>query len=230
MRVAITGSTGLIGNALVDHFRRRGDSVTRVVRSYSGVAPQERVVVWNPEGGTIERDGLAGHDVVVHLAGEPIAGVWTPGRKARIRRSRVLGTSLLARTIAELDVKPAVVLSGSAVGIYGSRTGPVDESTAAGKGFLASVAAEWEAATRPMEDVGIRVAHLRFANVLSPQGGVLAALLPVFRLGLGARFGSGDQCWPWVALDEIGPIVDHIIQLPELAGPVNVAVPSNTTN
>jgi uncharacterized protein (TIGR01777 family) len=230
MRVAITGSTGLIGSALVAHFRSRGDSVTRVVRSYSGVAPQERVVVWNPEEGTIEREGLAGHDIIVHLAGEPIAGVWTPGRKSRIRRSRVLGTALIARTISELQAKPSLVLSGSAVGIYGTTGGAADESTAPGSGFLATVATEWEAETRPIQDAGIRVVHMRFANVLSARGGTLAALLPVFKLGLGARFGSGEQCWPWVALDEISTIVDHIISHVELAGAVNIAAPASNTN
>jgi uncharacterized protein len=230
MRIAITGSTGLVGSALVEYFRARGDNVTRVVRSYAGVPPQERAVVWNPQGGTIEAEGLRGHDVVIHLAGESIAGVWTPGRKKRILRSRVDGTTLLARTLAGLADGPQLLVSASAMGYYGTRTGPTDETAPPGTGFLADVARQWEAATVTAEQAGIRVVHMRLANVLSPRGGALAALLPIFRLGLGARFGSGEQCWPWIALDDVAPAVHHLVQNPALAGGVNFVAPQRTTN
>lgn len=230
MRIAITGSTGLIGSAIVENFRQNGDTVTRIVRSYAGIAPQERAVVWNPREGTIEAEGLRGHDAIIHLAGESIAGVWTPGRKSRILRSRVDGTTLLARTIASLDEKPAVLLSGSAMGFYGSTTQPADESAPQGEGFLADVVGKWEQATTPAEAAGVRVVHMRFANVLDREGGVLGPLLPLFRLGLGAKFGSGTQCWPWVAIGEIPAIVRHLIDHTELRGPVNVVAPQTTTN
>ncbi len=230
MRMAITGSTGLVGTALVDTFRARGDSVTRIVRSYAGVPPSERAVVWNPREGTIEAEGLRGHDVVIHLAGESIAGVWTPGRKQRIVSSRIQGTTLLARTLADLDEKPAVLFSASAMGFYGDRSEDVDENSVAGDGFLADVAKQWEASTEAASKAGIRVVHMRLANVLSPKGGVLAALLPVFKLGLGAKFGSGEQCWPWLALDDIAPAIMHLIDHPEINGPVNFVAPDKTTN
>lgn len=230
MRIAITGSTGLVGHSLVTWFRERGDAVTRVVRSYNGVSPQERAVVWNPREGTIEADGLRDHDVIIHLAGESIAGVWTPGRKNRILRSRVDGTSLLSRTLASFDQPPSLLVSASAVGWYGTRAETVDETAKQGSGFLADVVAQWERATAAAEDAGIRVAHMRIGNVLSAEGGVLATLLPLFRLGLGAKFGSGDQCWPWIALTEIAPVVSHLIDQAGIAGPVNVVAPQRTTN
>ncbi len=230
MRIAITGSTGLVGSELVRFFRGRGDHVTRIVRSYSGLPANERAIVWNPRAGTIESEGLRGHDVIIHLAGESIAGVWTPGRKRRIEESRVSGTTLLARTIAALPELPRVLLSASAMGYYGSRSGPVDESAGPGAGFLADVAVKWEAATAPAERSGVRVAHMRFGNVLSRDGGALGALLPIFRLGLGAKFGDGSQCWPWIALPDMGPAMLHIVEHEEIAGAVNFAAPERTTN
>jgi uncharacterized protein (TIGR01777 family) len=230
MRIAITGSTGLVGTEIVRFFRSRGDHVTRIVRSYSGLPPNERAIVWNPREGTIEADGLRGHDVIIHLAGESIAGVWTPGRKRRIEASRVNGTTLLARTIAALPELPRVLLSASAMGFYGSRGGPVDETAGAGSGFLAGVARKWEESTAAAERSGVRVVHMRFGNVLSKDGGALAALLPVFKLGLGAKFGTGAQCWPWIALPEMGPAMLHLIEHEDIAGPVNFAAPEQTTN
>lgn len=230
MHIAITGSTGLIGKALVRHFRERGDSVTRIVRSYAGVQPQERVVVWNPRAGTIEAEGLRRVDVVIHLAGESIAAVWTPWRKRRIERSRVDGTTLLSRSIADLTDGPRVMLSGSAVGFYGERPQETDESGPAGSGFLAGVVEKWEASTATAEAAGIRVIHMRLGNVLAAEGGALATLLPLFRLGLGAKFGSGDQCWPWVALEDVPHMASHLIAHAELSGPVNLVAPQKTTN
>jgi uncharacterized protein (TIGR01777 family) len=230
VRIAITGSTGLVGTALVRHFRASGDEVTRVVRSYAGITPQERAVVWNPREGTIETEGLRGHDVVIHLAGETIAGVWTPGRKSRIRRSRVDGTTLLARTLAALPERPPLFISGSATGYYGTTDKTVDESGSPGTGFLAGVVREWESSTAAATAAGIRVVHLRLGNVLAGDGGVLGALLPLFRLGLGARFGDGRQCWPWISIDEIAPVVRHLIAHEEIHGPVNAVAPSSSTN
>jgi uncharacterized protein (TIGR01777 family) len=232
VRFAITGSTGLVGNALRKRLATEGHEVTRVVRSFGGVGPGEKVVIWHPSDGTIEAAGLEGHDVVVHLAGEPIAGVWTEGRKRRILDSRKQGTSLLAKTLASLERPPALLLSASGMNFYGDRPSsqPLTESSPPGTGFLADVVREWENATEPAEVAGIRVVHMRSANVLSPNGGVLGTVLPIFRLGLGARFGDGDQVWSWIAIDDSIGAMLFLTTKPEISGPVNFAAPNPVTN
>jgi uncharacterized protein len=232
VRIAITGATGLVGSALARFFRERGDSITPVTRSLGSVGHGERAVVWHPDRGVIEAQGLENHDVVIHLAGESIAGVWTAGKKRRIRESRVQGTTLLAHTLAGLDAPPRVLVAASAMGIYGHQPPErvVDESVPPGRGFLAEVGREWEAAAEPARAAGIGVIHMRLANVLSPRGGMLAALLPVFRLGLAASFGSGRQPWPWIALDDIAPALAHILARPEITGPVNFVAPDPVSN
>jgi uncharacterized protein len=232
MRIIITGSTGLVGSALVRHFTSRGDGVTGLSRR-AGSAPggHETRVAWDPERGMIDAAALEGHDVAIHLAGESIAGVWTESKKRRIRESRMQGTLLLAHTLAELDRPPRVLLSASGFTIYGDRGDePVTESTPTGSGFLPDVAREWEASTAPAAEAGIRVAIMRFGNVLSPDGGFLDALLPVFRLGLGVQFGDGRARWPWVALEEIPFVVDHLLAHEEIRGPVNVVAPEVPTS
>lgn len=232
MRVAITGATGLVGRAAAEAFRAAGHRITPVTRSLGSVGHGERAVVWHPERGIIEADGLEGHDVVIHLAGESIAGVWTPGKKRRIRESRVQGTTLLARTLARLKDKPQALFSASAMGIYGTHPPEreIDESVPPGTGFLADVGREWEASTQAAEEAGIRVIHMRFGNVLSPEGGMLATLIPIFRLGLAASFGSGRQMWPWIALEDIPPAIVHLLERPEIAGPVNFVAPDPVSN
>jgi hypothetical protein len=232
MRVAITGSTGLIGSALREAMRARGHEVTRVVRSLTSIPPGEHAVVWHPETGEIEAHGLEGHDVVIHLAGESIAGVWTAGKKRRILESRKRGTTLISKTVSSLERKPAVLLSSSGIGIYGDRDPEEEltEASAPGSGFLAEVGKAWEAATRPAEDAGIRVVHMRTANVLTPRGGMLATLLPVFRLGFGAPFGSGNQVWSWIALDDMLGAIFHVLDHSGIRGPVNFAAPGAVSN
>lgn len=232
MRFAITGSTGLVGTELTQVLRQNGHDVTRVVRSFSGLAPTERPVVWHPEDGAIEAQGLESHDVVIHLAGETIASLWTAGKKRRIRDSRVLGTTLLARTLAGLARPPRVLLSASAFDIYGDRPAreQLDETSARGTGFLPEVVAAWEDSTRTASETGIRVVHTRFGNVLSPRGGMLGVLLPLYRLGLGSKFGDGTQYWPWIALPEIAPAMLHVLERPEISGPVNFVAPEQVTN
>jgi hypothetical protein len=230
MRIAITGVSGFVGRALTSFFEARGDVITRVVRSYGGIPANERTVIWHPQQGTIERPGLEGQDVVIHLAGESIAGVWTGPKKRRIRQSRELGTRLLARTLSELERPPRVLFSASAMGFYGSRAEPVDETSGPGTGFLAEVAQVWERETGTAQHAGIRVVHMRLGNVLHPDGGALAVLVPVIRLGLGAPFGSGRQHWPWIARDEIGPAIVHLLERPEIVGPVNFVAPHTVTN
>ncbi|HSJ05815.1 MAG TPA: TIGR01777 family oxidoreductase [Longimicrobiales bacterium] len=231
MRVAITGFTGFIGTAIGRYLMELGHDVTPVVRTLGG-AGRDRAVVWHPDRGVIDAQGLEGHDLVIHLAGESIAGVWTDGKKRRIRESRVQGTTLLARTLASLDARPRALFSASAFGIYGDQPGQkrLDETASTGEGFLADVGRAWEAATEPAAAAGIRVVHMRFGNVLSPVGGMLDALLPLFRIGLGARLGSGRQMWPWIALDDIPPALVHVLGRPEISGPVNFAAPEPVTN
>ncbi len=231
MRVAVTGSHGMVGRALTQALQERGDLVTRVVRSFKNVSARERVVVWHPGKGQIEAHKLEGYDAVVHLAGESIAGVWTPGKKRAIRESRVQGTDLLARTLATRREKPAVLVSASGVGYYGTeRAEPLDETSAPGTGFMAETAIAWERAADPARDAGIRVVHTRFGNILSPRGGFLGVLLPLFRLGLGATLGAGDQVWPWIALGDVVRAILFVIDQPELVGPVNVVAPHVVTN
>jgi hypothetical protein len=189
-------------------------------------------VVWHPETAEIEGHGLEGHDVVIHLAGEPIAGLWSEGKKRRILESRKQGTTLISRTVASLVEKPRTFLSASAVGIYGDRdpAEEVTEASAPGQGFLAEVSRIWEGSTAPAAEAGVRVVHMRISNVLAPVGGLLGTLLPLFRLGFGAPFGSGRQIWPWMALADLISAVFHILDHPEIRGPVNFAAPEAVTN
>ncbi|MBU6329057.1 MAG: TIGR01777 family oxidoreductase [Acidobacteria bacterium] len=228
-KIAITGASGLIGRALSASLRADGHTVLPLVRR--PVAAGEQAVSWDPAAGTIDAAGLEGLDGVVHLAGAGIGDHrWTDAYRREILESRSRGTELLAGTLAALDTPPPVLVSGSAIGYYGD-TGEtaVTEDAPAGSDFLAEVCRQWEAATAPAEQAGVRVAHLRTGIVLTPDGGALAKLLPLFRLGLGGRMGSGRQWWSWISLDdEVGVIrwlLDH-----EVRGPVNATAPGPVTN
>ncbi|MGH9182795.1 MAG: TIGR01777 family oxidoreductase [Acidimicrobiales bacterium] len=228
MEVAVTGSSGLIGTALVATLVAGGHRVRRVVRS----RPRgEDRVGWDPAAGTVDTAGLAGVEAVVHLAGEGIASRrWTGDQKRRVHDSRTAGTALLARALAGLDPRPAVLCSASAIGYYGDRGDEeLTEASPPGEGFLAGVVVDWERAAHPAVEAGIRTAFLRTGLVLTPRGGSLARMLPLFRLGLGGRFGRGDQWWPWITLeDEVGAIV-HLLGA-EVSGPVNLTAPNPVTN
>ena len=228
MRVAITGSTGLIGTALVASLRGAGHQVTRLVRRPPG--PGE--VRWDPAAGTIDGAGLEGHDAVVHLAGAGIGDHrWTEAYKAEIRDSRVKGTTLLAEALAALERPPAVLASASGINVYADRGDEVlTEASPPGEGFLAGVVREWEAATDAASAAGIRVAHLRNAVVLSRRGGALRARLLPFRLGLGGRLASGRQWFSWISLDDEVAAIIHVLGDATVAGPVNMAAPSPVTN
>jgi len=227
--VAITGASGLIGHALVERLRASGKRVRPLVRS---VRPESRdEIVWDPMRDVLAPHDLEGAEAVVHLAGEPIAQRWTSARRRAIRDSRVHGTLLLARTIAALDRKPSVLLSGSAVGYYGDRGAEaVSEDSAPGTDFLSGVAREWESATAAAKDAGVRVVLLRSGVVLNPKGGALEKLLPPFKLGVGGPIGSGRQWMSWIALDDHLRAIEHAMATTGMHGPVNLVAPNPVTN
>ena len=225
--IAITGATGLIGTALVHHLRARGHIVRRIVRS----APGPGDVLWDPAHDLLEARSLVGVDAVVNLAGEPIAHRWTAERKRALRASRVRGTALLARSVTSLPVKPRVFLSGSAVGYYGDRGDEVlDEHAGPGEGFLPQLTVDWEAAAAPIADAGVRVATLRTGIVLSPSGGALEKLLPIFKLGGGGPLGSGTQWMSWITLDDQVRAIEHVLFSESMRGAVNLTTPAPVRN
>ncbi|MFI5079513.1 MAG: TIGR01777 family oxidoreductase [Streptosporangiales bacterium] len=231
MRIAVTGSTGLIGTALVAALRDGGHRVIRLVRR---TPASEDEIAWDPLAptGGLTPGALDGLDAVVHLAGANVAGRrWTAAYKEEIRASRVRGTRALAGALAAASAPPSVLLSGSAIGWYGDTGGrEVDESSPAGSGFLPDVVREWEAAARQAEEAGIRVVTMRSGVVMSRRGGVLARMLPPFRLGLGARLGSGTQVMSWITLADYATIVSFLLARPEITGPVNLTTPHPVTN
>jgi uncharacterized protein (TIGR01777 family) len=227
-RVAVTGASGLVGSALVPFLANGGHTVHRLVRSRPTGAMD---IAWDPSRRQVDAGRLEGLDAVVHLAGENIAARWTPQQKARIRSSRVDGTRLLATALASLRNKPKVLVSASAIGIYGDRGDEIlDESSAPGSDFLSAVAREWEAAADPARQAGIRVVNLRFGVILSPKGGALAKILPPFRLGAGGKVGSGRQWMSWIALDDVLGVIQFAIFTDSVTSPVNAVAPQPVTN
>jgi len=228
----ISGMTGLIGRQLAPFLRAGGHRVQGLVRAVAG--PED--IRWDPATGRLDAERLEGADAVVHLAGEPIgAGRWTQERRRRILESRRLGTALLAETLARLRRPPQVLVCASAVGIYGDRgdellseTTPLE--TGPSISFVERVGHAWEAASAPAELAGIRVVRLRTGIVLSPQGGALARLLPVFRAGLGGRIGTGEQYMSWIGLDDVIGAVHHVVFTDAARGPVNATAPMPVTN
>jgi hypothetical protein len=231
MKIAVTGASGLIGSALTASLRENGDQVVTLVRRTPASASE---VAWDPLAplGGLPPGALDGTGAVVHLAGAGVADRrWTDSYQQEIRASRVRGTRGLTEFLAAMDQRPAVLLSGSAIGWYGDTGGrEVDESAPAGAGFLAGVVRDWEAAADPAREAGIRVCTLRSGVVLSRRGGVLASLLPLFRLGLGARLGAGRQVMSWVALADWVRAARFLLDHPEISGPVNVTSPNPETN
>lgn len=228
MRIAITGASGLIGSALVPSLREQGHEVVRLVRR---PAAAEDEITWDPAGGTVGED-LEGIDAAVNLAGAGVGDKrWTRSYKKEIRDSRVLGTITLARAMARLDKQPSVLVNGSAIGYYGDAgPQPVDEDSPAGQGFLADVVVEWEKATSPASDAGIRVAHARTGLVVSADGGAFGRLMPIFRYGLGGRVGSGEQFWSFISLRDEVRAIEFCLHNDGLQGPVNLVAPHAITN
>jgi uncharacterized protein (TIGR01777 family) len=229
MDIAITGASGLIGSALAESLEAGGDRVWRLVRRPSD---DPGTVQWRPDAGTIDRDGLAGIDAMVHLAGAGIGDRrLTAARRQEVLESRTHGTALIARTLAGLDPKPRVFVSASAVGYYGSQGDSVlTEQSPAGDDFVADLVAAWEAAARPAVEAGIRTVFLRTAPVLSGRGGILPRMSLPFRLFVGGRIGSGRQWMSWVSLDDVVDIVRFVLDHDDISGPVNVVAPEPVTN
>ncbi|WP_396449855.1 TIGR01777 family oxidoreductase [Actinomadura sp.] len=228
MRVTVTGSSGLIGSALVKSLREDGHDVVRLVRREPERDDEAR---WSPADGCVDKDSLEGADAVVHLAGAAVGDrPWTKAYRQKIRDSRVVGTRTLAEAIAAANPRPRVLVCGSAIGYYGDTGGrEVDEKSPMGRGFLAALVRDWEAAAAPARDAGVRLVLPRTGVVLTPDGGLLGRTLPLFRLGLGARLGDGRQWTSWISIaDQIAALrflIDH-----EIDGPVNLTAPNPVTN
>lgn len=229
-RVVITGISGFIGSALGDLLRNEGFSVAGVSRKPP--RPASRDLQWDPYARRIDASELEGVDVVVHLAGESVAGErWTAERKREIRRSRVESTLFLSETLAGLSRRPRALLSASAIGFYGTRGDEVlTEDSPAGRGYFADLCRDWEAATASAERAGIRTTHLRIGIVLGEGGGALKKMLPPFRAGIGSSFGSGKQWMSWIALPDLLRAIRFLMDCEDLAGPVNMVAPNAVTN
>jgi uncharacterized protein len=231
MRVAVSAASGLIGSALAADLAADGVEVIRMVRR---TPASQAEVSWDPMGtdGGLDPRTLRAVDAVVHLSGAPIAPRrWTRARKAVLRSSRIASTAALASAMAAADPPPGVLLCASAIGYYG-QTGDnaVDENAPSGAGFFADLVRDWEAAAEPAIAAGIRVVNLRSGVVLASEGGMLARLLPPFRLGLGARFGSGTQYLSWISLADEVRAIRFLLDDPGSVGPVNLTAPWPVTN
>lgn len=228
MNILLTGSTGLIGSALTQYLTTQGHDIYPLYRKPSIKKPH----YWNPDKDQIHLDDEIKIDAVIHLAGENIADSrWNQKKKDAILNSRVNGTRLIAEAISRAKHRPALFISGSAIGYYGE-TGEniVDETAPRGQGFMSDIAAQWEAATQTAEAAGIRTLHIRTGIVLSPDGGVLQKMLLPFRLGLGGIIGDGRQYMSWISINDVLHIIDYMLDNNQLSGPYNLVAPCPVTN
>ena len=226
-KILVSGSTGLIGTALLSALRTSGYEVTCLVRG--GTSGKEQIG-WDPAR-PLAPESVSGFDAVVHLAGESIVGRWTDAKKRRIRESRVQGTRNLAAALAAAPQRPQLLISASAIGYYGDRgEETLREDSSSGDGFLPEVCREWEEAAEPVAKAGIRCVQIRIGVVLSASGGALHAMLLPFRMGVGGKMGSGRQWMSWVNIDDLVGAVQHVIKCDMLRGPVNVVAPNPVRN
>jgi uncharacterized protein (TIGR01777 family) len=227
MKIVISGASGLIGTQLVAKLSNSGHEVIRLVRR----SPKSGEIQWNPKSGSLDAAALEGADAVIHLSGAGIGDKrWSDAYRKEILDSRTTTTALLATTIASLSRKPSVFLSGSAIGIYGARNDEqLTEVSTHGTGFLADVCKQWEAAAKPALDAGVRTVYLRTGIVLTPKGGALKKLLPLFRLGLGGKFGNGKQWQSWISIDDEIGAIEHLLTA-NVSGAVNLTAPNPVTN
>jgi uncharacterized protein (TIGR01777 family) len=230
MRIAVSGSSGLIGNRLTTMLRDAGCTVERLIRKPPEAGSTD--IPWNPARGLLDGAALEGVDVVVHLAGENIAaGRWSAKRKEAIFQSRVNGTRLLGETVARLEKPPRVIVCASAVGYYGDRgSESLSETSTRGEGFVADVCEAWEAAAEPARQSGIRVVNLRIGIVLSSLGGALARMLTPFKRGMGGVIGHGRQYMSWIVLDDLVRVIQYVLLTDDISGPVNAVTPNPVTN
>jgi uncharacterized protein (TIGR01777 family) len=230
MKIVVSGASGLVGTALLPALKNAGHEVYRLVRSAPNNAADE--ISWNPERAAIDAASLEGMEAAIHLAGESVSeGRWTDEKKRRIRESRSKGTRLLSETLAQLKKKPRTLLSASATGFYGNRgTEVLTEQSASGSDFLSEVCREWELATQPAAQGGIRVANLRFGVILTSKGGALKKMMTPFKLGVGGKVGSGEQYMSWITLDDAVGALLFALETETLRGPVNVVAPNAVTN
>ncbi|MGB8537855.1 MAG: TIGR01777 family oxidoreductase [Acidobacteriaceae bacterium] len=232
-RILLTGASGFIGTSLVRRLKQDRISTISLHRG-SSAQRTEASELWDPYAATpVSRpEGLEGITAAVHLSGANLAGRrWTPAYKSEISASRVTPTYALAKLLAGLRLKPEVLLCASATGIYGNRGDEeLSEVSPPGSGFLPGLCVAWEEASRPAQDAGIRVVHLRFGVVLSPQGGALERMLPIFRAGLGGRLGTGRQWISWIALPDVIRVIEFVLQTKSISGPVNLVAPNPVTN
>ena len=227
MKIVVSGASGLIGKPLIERLRQRGHDVTQLVRR----SPKLHEKHWDPSSGQIEVDAINGTDAVIHLSGAGIGDRrWTKKYKQELLDSRTKSTSLLATTIAKCGTKPKVFLSGSAIGIYGPRGDEfLSEQATHGESFLAEICKQWEAAAKPAIDAGTRTVFLRTGIVLTPLGGALKKQLPLFRLGLGGKFGNGKQWQSWISLEDEISTIEHLLTA-NIDGAVNLTAPNPVTN
>lgn len=227
MKIVISGASGLIGKRLVEQLQQHGHEVVRLVRRAAGTGE----IMWDPKAGVLSASALEGADAVVHLSGAGIGDKrWTSSYKREILESRTITTSLIATTIANMNRKPSVFLSGSAIGIYGPRGDEqLNEVSTNGTSFLADVCEQWEAAAKPASDAGIRTALLRTGIVLTTKGGALKKQLPLFQLGLGGKFGNGKQWQSWISIDDEVRAIEHLLTA-NVSGAVNLTAPNPVTN
>ena len=227
MKIVISGASGLIGTQLVAKLSSSGHDVIRLVRR----SPKAGEIQWNPKLGTLDAAALEGADAVIHLSGAGIGDKrWTAAYRREILDSRTDTTALLAKTIASLSRKPSVFLSGSAIGIYGARNDEqLTEVSTHGTGFLAEVCEQWEAAAKPAVEAGVRTVYLRTGIVLSPKGGALKKLLPLFKLGVGGKFGNGKQWQSWISIDDEIGAIEYLLTA-NVSGAVNLTAPNPVTN
>lgn len=228
MKILVSGSHGLVGEALINSLDGDEHEVFRLVRSFARAGEIE----WHPNQDQIDATKLKGFDAVINLAGENIAaGRWSDDQKRKIRDSRVNGTHLLSEAIAKLSKRPDVFICASATGIYGDRGGEIlDEQSDSGGGFLAGVCREWEMATAPAVQAGVRTVNLRFGPILAREGGMLAKLLTPFKMGMGGKVGSGKQYISWVAIEDAVGAIKLALNDESFRGPLNIVSPNPVTN
>lgn len=230
-RILVSGSSGLVGSALVPSLKSAGARIARLTRAQSGqVEADEERIPWDPSQ-PISPDAVSGFDAVIHLAGESIVGRWTESKKTRIRESRIPATKNLSRALAQAKDKPEVFLSASAIGYYGDRGDePLQEESSFGTGFAADLAREWEAASAAASEAGIRTVQMRIGIVMGTAGGALPKMLPAFKMGVGGRLGDGRQWMSWVDVRDVVGAIHHLLRSDLLHGPVNLVSPKPVPN